>query len=71
MDVESPDYSPDGKKIAYTGNCFRTSDSEIYKINAAGGKPVQVTSSKNEVAIDPSWGAVPRASGSSHRLQRE
>src|SRR5215207_11097588 len=41
-DEERPGYSPDGKKIAYSG-CSNRSDCEIYIVPAHGGKPVQVT----------------------------
>jgi TolB protein len=48
----SPDYSPDGQRIAYQG--FDGFDSEIYTIKATGGIPDQVTdSTTNE--NDPSY----------------
>jgi TolB protein len=52
-DEERPDYSPDGKKIAYSGCPYR-SDCEIYTISATGGKRVQVTNNKTEDG-DPSY----------------
>jgi Tol biopolymer transport system component len=52
-DEERPDYSPDGKKIAYSGCPYR-SDCEIYTISATGGKPVQVTNNKTP-DLEPSF----------------
>jgi Tol biopolymer transport system component len=40
-DDDDPDYSPDGKEIAYSA--FDGNDYEIYTIEATGGRPFQVT----------------------------
>jgi TolB protein len=51
-----PSYSPDGTKIAYAS--LDGHDSEIYTINATGGKPVQITYNHTHVS-DPDWGSRP------------
>jgi Tol biopolymer transport system component len=58
-----PSYSPDGKKIAYTGYNGAGYDDidfvlEIYTINIGGGGKSQVTASKS-YASQPSWGIRP------------
>ena len=59
-----PSYSPNGKKIAYTGyKVFGSSDdedfdSEIYTIKVGGGGKSQVTNSKHHASY-PSWGSRP------------
>src|SRR5919112_6754534 len=52
-DEQRPDYSPDGKKIAYVG-CPNKSDCEIYIVPAHEGKPVQVTNN-NTLDHEPSF----------------
>src|SRR5918995_5828002 len=52
-DEERPDYSPDGKKIAYVGCPYR-SDCEIYTISATGGKPFNVTNNDTRDSL-PSY----------------
>jgi Tol biopolymer transport system component len=60
-DEFDPDYSPNGKKIAYSGS--RIADPtgtgyEIYTINEGGGDKTRVTN--NDTAdTDPSWGRRP------------
>jgi TolB protein len=46
-----PDYSPDGKKIAYAA--WNTTDDEIYRINVGGGGKFQVTD--NDAETDDIW----------------
>jgi dipeptidyl aminopeptidase/acylaminoacyl peptidase len=64
-DDEDPSYSPDGKKIAYTGYKGSSSDDgedydhEIYTINVGGGGKSQVTNTTNSFAASPSWGRRP------------
>jgi TolB protein len=49
-----PSYSPNGKRIAYSG--YDGTDQEIYTINVGGGGRVQVT--KNGAGdFSPSWGS--------------
>src|SRR5215217_1683696 len=50
---ESPNYSPNGKKIAYSG-CPNGSDCEIYIVPARGGKPIQVTNNQTN-EYEPSF----------------
>ena len=55
-DEFGPDYSPDGKKIAYSGSS--KTDYEIYTINVGGGGKSRVTN--NDTLDDyPSWGSRP------------
>jgi Tol biopolymer transport system component len=57
-----PSYSPDGKKIAYTGykglGDDEGFDSDIYTINVGGGGKFRVTHN-NAYEGDPSWGSRP------------
>ena len=63
-DDQDPSYSPDGKKIAYTGSkVFLSSDGidfddVIYTINVDGGNKSQVTDTKH-LAFNPSCGSRP------------
>jgi len=61
---EDPSYSPDGKKIVYTGSTGFDSedegfDEEIYTINVGGGGKSQVTNTTIPLVEDPSWGRRP------------
>jgi len=56
-----PSYSPNGKKIAYTGWDRDGDDdrySEIYTNTVGGGNKSQVTDAKS-IAVNPSWGSRP------------
>lgn len=48
----SPQYSPDGKRIAFRSD--RTGDEQIWVCDAEGGNPVQVTSGKGRPSV-PRW----------------
>jgi TolB protein len=48
-----PDYSPDGKKIAY--HSYDGNDFEIYTINATGGRPFHVTDNTLRDEFDPDY----------------
>ena len=52
-DDVGPDYSPDGKKIAYAAR--NEADEEIYTINATGGKFFQVTNNSDKDDYAPSY----------------
>ena len=54
---QEPSYSPDGKRIAYSG--YDGNDSEICTINVGGGGKSQVTNTTNSLAGSPSWGRRP------------
>jgi Tol biopolymer transport system component len=53
-----PSYSPDGKKVAYSGYDDRTEETELYTVRATGGTPVNVTNDDTSDS-DPSWGSRP------------
>ena len=48
-----PSYSPDGKKIVYSGSSG-SGDTEIYTINASGGDKIQLTNNNND-EFDPNY----------------
>jgi Tol biopolymer transport system component/DNA-binding winged helix-turn-helix (wHTH) protein len=52
-DELTPDYSPDGKRLAFTSN--RSGDEEIWIANADGSNPEQVTSMKGPLCANPRW----------------
>ena len=54
-DGDEPSYSPDGKKLVYSGN--DGNDSELYTINSGGGGKFKVTDNGTD-DYDPSWGVV-------------
>ena len=54
---QEPSYSPDGKRIAYSG--YDGNDSEICTINVGGGGKSQVTNTTNSLAGSPSCGRRP------------
>jgi len=54
---QEPSYSPDGKRIVYSG--YDGNDSEICTINVGGGGKSQVTNTTNSLAGSPSWGRRP------------
>jgi Tol biopolymer transport system component len=62
--IDRSDYSPDGKKIAFTGykglgtDDDEDFDHEIYTINVSGGSKSQVTNTKYW-ASNPAWGSRP------------
>ena len=49
-----PSYSPDGKKIVYSGGSSGPGDTEIYTINASGGGKTQLTHNNND-EFDPDY----------------
>ncbi len=54
IDDRSPDWSPDGKRIAFQSN--RTDNGEIYVMNADGSNPTRLTYNKGlEVDHHPDW----------------
>jgi hypothetical protein len=61
MIEETPDYSPDGKKIAYTG--ADGNDEEINTINATGGKPSKSPTTRTGRPDIPPGGVVRSGSG--------
>jgi len=48
----TPDWSPNGRKIAYTSTV--TGDSEIWAVNADGSDPVQLTHNRS-IDVGPDW----------------
>ncbi len=52
-DELTPDYSPDGKRLAFASN--RSGDEEIWIANADGSSPEQVTSMKGPLCANPRW----------------
>jgi Tol biopolymer transport system component/DNA-binding winged helix-turn-helix (wHTH) protein len=52
-DEYTPDYSPDGERIAFTST--RTGEEEIWIADAAGIKPVQRTWMRGPVCSNPRW----------------
>jgi TolB protein len=52
---ENPAYSPDGKKITYSGQDGPKGDFEIYTIKDGGGGRFNVTDNTRG-DYDPSWG---------------
>jgi Tol biopolymer transport system component len=52
-DELTPDYSPDGKRLAFTSN--RSGDEEIWIANDDGSNPEQVTSMKGPLCANPRW----------------
>ena len=52
-DELTPDYSPDGKRLAFTSN--RSGDEEIWIANADGSNPEQVTAMKGPLCANPRW----------------
>jgi Tol biopolymer transport system component len=67
-DDNFPSYSPDGKKIAYTGCKGNDHGGDIYTINVGGGGKFRVTHNNADEAA-PSWGGV-RSGFSSGRRGR-
>jgi Tol biopolymer transport system component len=57
-DDNFPSYSPDGKKIAYTGCKGNDHGGDIYTINVGGGGKFRVTHNNADEA-SPSWGSRP------------
>src|SRR5919112_1449620 len=53
-DDYEPSYSPDGKKIAYSGLDAPNGDLEIYTINSGGGGKVQLTDNNTD-DTDPNY----------------
>jgi len=49
-----PDYSPDGKRIAYSGTDLDGLETEIYTIDVGGGIPFRVTNNTKDDE-DPSY----------------
>jgi Tol biopolymer transport system component/DNA-binding winged helix-turn-helix (wHTH) protein len=58
-DELTPDYSPDGKRLAFTSN--RSGDEEIWIANADGSNPEPVTSMKGPLCANPRWSPDGRA----------
>jgi len=54
--VSSAAFSPDSKKLVYSGWDAKGKDDEIYTIPVVGGKPVQLTHN-NTGEFSPSWGS--------------
>ena len=52
-DEYTPDYSPDGQRLAFTST--RTGVEEIWIANADGTKPVQMTTIGGPVCANPRW----------------
>ena len=50
-----PQYSPDGKRIAFVS--FRSGDAEIWKCDSDGSNPVQLTSLGARIVGKPRWGS--------------
>ena len=48
-----PDWSPDGRRIAFTSN--RSGNPEIYVMNADGSDPVRLTFSNGASSVAPDW----------------
>jgi Tol biopolymer transport system component len=57
-DDEVPSYSPNGKKIAYSGEDGPKGDFEIYTIKVGGGARFNVTDNNTD-DFGPSWGSRP------------
>lgn len=53
LDEDSPDYSPDGKRIAFAST--RSGVEEIWVANADGSNPVQLTSMGGPSVSNPRW----------------
>jgi Tol biopolymer transport system component len=53
LDDYTPDYSPDGKRLAFTST--RSGTEEIWIANADGTKPRQVTSIGGPMCANPRW----------------
>ena len=52
-DEHTPDYSPDGKRLAFASN--RSGEEEIWIANGDGSNPVQITSMKGPLCANPRW----------------
>lgn len=52
-DEHTPDYSPDGKRLAFTSN--RSGAEEIWIADADGANSVQMTSMKGPLCANPRW----------------
>ena len=57
VDEFQPSYSPDGKKIAYTG--YKGNAGELYTIHVGGGDKTNLTNTDNVDEYMPSWGSRP------------
>lgn len=53
LDEHTPDYSPDGKRIAFTST--RSGNEEIWMANADGSHPVQLTNMGGPSTVNPRW----------------
>jgi Tol biopolymer transport system component/DNA-binding winged helix-turn-helix (wHTH) protein len=53
FDEETPDYSPDGQRLAFAST--RTGVEELYISGAAGSNPLQVTSMGGSQCSNPRW----------------
>jgi Tol biopolymer transport system component/DNA-binding winged helix-turn-helix (wHTH) protein len=52
-DEHTPDYSPDGKRLAFTSN--RSGAEEIWIANADGSNPMKMTSMNGPLCANPRW----------------
>ena len=52
-DEHTPDYSPDGKRLAFTSN--RSGAEEIWIADADGSNPKQMTAMKGPLCANPRW----------------
>jgi Tol biopolymer transport system component len=52
-DEQTPDYSPDGKRLAFAST--RSGEEEIWIANADGSSPRQMTSMKGPLCANPQW----------------